>query len=105
MRKMSGMGPGSQGNRINSDQRATCADRLRLATPQISARLAAVDSASSHTGASSPILRPSAAAVTASEPKESQMATPTTSAVRTGETARRTLAAYVNEDYARMARI
>ena len=55
---------------------------VTLATPQNSATLAAVESASNQRGASSPILRLLAASVTASEPKDSQIAIPATNAVR-----------------------
>ena len=73
-----------------------CVARLILATPQNSATVDAVESASNQNGASSPILRPLAGSITASEPKDNQIATPATNAVRmVGTDARRTAAAYV----------
>ena len=73
-----------------------CVTRLALATPQNSATLAAVETASNQKGASSPILRLLAASVTASEPKDSQIAIPATNAVRmVGTDTRRMAAGYV----------
>ena len=82
MRKASGTGIGSHGSRISSDHTSASVTRLTLPIPQNSATLAVVESASNQRGASTPILRLLAASVTASEPKDSQIATPTTSAVR-----------------------
>jgi hypothetical protein len=98
MRKASGTGIGSHGSRIRSDHMTACVTRLRLAPPQNNATLAAVETASNHKGASSPILRLLAASVTASEPKDSQIAIPTTTAVRMLRAdTRRIAAAYANE--------
>ena len=98
MRTTSGTGIGSHGSRIRSDHMTACVTRLRLAPPQNNATLAAVETASSHKGASSPILRLLAAFVTASEPKDSQIAIPTSTAVRMLRAdTRRIAAAYANE--------
>lgn len=73
-----------------------CVTRLTLATPQNSTMVAAVETASNQKGARSPILRLLAASVTASEPKDSQIAIPATNAVRmVGTDTRRMAAAYV----------
>jgi len=55
--------------------------RLTLATPENRAIVAAVESANTQKGGSSPILRPLAASVTASDPKDNQIAVPAMNAV------------------------
>jgi hypothetical protein len=98
MRKASGIGIGSHGNRIRSDHMTTWVTGLTLRTPQNTATLAAVESASNQKGARSPILRLPAASVTAREPKDSQIAIPTTNAVKMLGTGTRRMAEEYDHD-------
>ena len=70
-------------HRVEKDHRPARAVCLIFDTAPNSNTVAAVESASSHNGGSSPSLRPLTASTTASEPKDNQIAIPAPTAVRT----------------------